>query len=172
MYRHCRSASQARQMYFAGMHNREHGHELRKGRVSIPGQIYLVTAVTYKRRPFFNEISTGRLVVQELIRSARFGTAETLAFVIMPDHFHWLLSLGSHCSLSTVVSGVKSYSAIGINRMLSRQGAPVWQRGFHDHALRRDEDIVHVARYIVANPLRAGIVRRLGDYPLWDAVWL
>jgi len=28
------------------------------------------------------------------------------------------------------------------------------------------------ARYIVANPLRAGLVERLGDYPLWDAVWL
>jgi putative transposase len=154
------------------MQSREHGHDLRKGRVSIPDQIYLVTAVTYKRRPFFNEFSTGRMVVKELIRSARFGTAQTLAFVVMPDHFHWLLSLGSPHSLSRVVSGVKSYSAVGVNRILSRQGEPVWQRGFHDHALRREEDILHVARYIVANPLRTGIVKRIGDYPLWDAVWL
>jgi putative transposase len=29
-----------------------------------------------------------------------------------------------------------------------------------------------IARYIVANPLRAGLVERLGDYPHWDAVWL
>ena len=42
----------------------------------------------------------------------------------------------------------------------------------HDRALRRDEDLLAVARYIVANPLRAGLVRRVGDYPLWDAVWL
>jgi len=29
-----------------------------------------------------------------------------------------------------------------------------------------------MARYIVANPLRAGLVERIGDYPLWDATWL
>jgi hypothetical protein len=29
-----------------------------------------------------------------------------------------------------------------------------------------------VARYIVANPLRAGLVSRVGHYPFWNAVWL
>lgn len=48
----------------------------------------------------------------------------------------------------------------------------LWQDGFHDHALRAEEDVVEVARYVVSNPLRAGLVRCLGDYPLWDAVWL
>jgi hypothetical protein len=33
-------------------------------------------------------------------------------------------------------------------------------------------DLQSVARYIVANPLRAGLVKHLGDYPLWDAIWL
>jgi hypothetical protein len=32
--------------------------------------------------------------------------------------------------------------------------------------------VLNAARYIVANPLRAGLTRRLGDYPLWDAIWL
>jgi hypothetical protein len=48
----------------------------------------------------------------------------------------------------------------------------VWQTGYHDHALRREEDIVQVSRYVVANPLRAGLVELLGDYPLWDAAFL
>jgi REP element-mobilizing transposase RayT len=51
-------------------------------------------------------------------------------------------------------------------------GRPVWQNGFHDHALRQEEDLAEVARYIVANPLRAGLVERLGDYPHWHAIWL
>jgi REP element-mobilizing transposase RayT len=46
------------------------------------------------------------------------------------------------------------------------------QRAFYDHALRQDEDVQGVARYIVANPLRAGLVENIGDYPLWDAIWL
>jgi hypothetical protein len=48
----------------------------------------------------------------------------------------------------------------------------VWQKGFYDHALREGEALQNVARYIVANPLRAGLVAHIGDYPLWDAVWL
>ncbi len=43
---------------------------------------------------------------------------------------------------------------------------------FHDRAMRKEEDLKAAARYIVANPLRAGLVERCGDYPLWDAVWL
>ena len=154
------------------MRSSSHGHSLRIGRVSISEQIYLLTVVTHERTAFFKEYSIGRLLVKELMQSARFGTSQTIAYVIMPDHFHWLMSLGASYSLSEVVRGVKSYSAIAINRKLSRHGMPVWQRGFHDHALRCEEDIVRVARYVVANPLRAGIVEKLGDYPLWDADWV
>ena len=154
------------------MDKRLHGQALRKGRVSVENQIYLVTAVTYKRIRLFNNLYLGRMVVHELMQNARLGSAETLAFVIMPDHIHWLFVLGPGYSLSNVVSGMKSYSARSINNKLSRPGIPVWQRGFHDHALRIEEDIKHVARYVIANPLRAGLVGRIGDYPLWDAVWM
>jgi hypothetical protein len=44
--------------------------------------------------------------------------------------------------------------------------------GFHDHALHRDEDLKNLGLYVVANPLRAGLVKSLGDYPHWDAIWL
>ena len=66
---------------------------------------------------------------------------------------------------------VKSRSAIAVNRATLGESA-LWQRGYHDHALRKDEDIKDVARYIVANPVRAGLVARVGDYSLWDTVWL
>jgi len=51
-------------------------------------------------------------------------------------------------------------------------GQRIWQRGFHDHALRREEDLASAARYIVANPLRAGLCGKIGDYPYWNAQWL
>ena len=149
-----------------------HGHNLRKGRVSLQGHIYLVTAVTHQRRPVFTDLSAGRIVVLEIMRSKIFGETDTLAFVVMPDHVHWMFSLAGNRTLSSVIGAVKRHSARQINKIVSMPGNPVWQRGFHNHALRRDEDIVHAARYIVANPLRAGLVSRIGDYPLWDAVWL
>ncbi len=58
-----------------------------------------------------------------------------------------------------------------IKRSTGRR-SPVWQKAFQDRALRKDDDIKVAARYIVANPLRAGLVDRIGDYPYWNAVWL
>ena len=51
-------------------------------------------------------------------------------------------------------------------------GQPIWQAGYYDHAIRKDEDIVNIARYIIANPIRAGLVKKVGDYPHWHAIWL
>lgn len=143
---------------------------LRIGRVSIPGQIYWLTTVTAGRRRLFNELSAGRCLVRALKAAESTGAAQTLAYVVMPDHLHWLMSLGD-TSLPLTVGAVKSGSAREIRGLLHLSGR-VWQRGYHDHALRRDEALITFTRYLVANPVRAGLVRRVGDYPLWDCVWL
>ena len=46
------------------------------------------------------------------------------------------------------------------------------QRDFYDHAVRNDEALFEIARYIVANPLRAKLVDSVADYPHWYARWL
>lgn len=51
-------------------------------------------------------------------------------------------------------------------------GKGLWQANYYDHAVRQEEDLHKMARYMVANPLRANLVSHIGDYPLWDAVWL
>ena len=73
--------------------------------------------------------------------------------------------------LGQSVKVFKARSAHKVNRLLGRAGR-VWQPAFYDHGVRRDEDVVAIARYIVANPVRAGLVARIGLYPFRDAVWL
>ncbi|MBK9704138.1 MAG: transposase [Betaproteobacteria bacterium] len=135
------------------------------------GQMYLLTTVTQGRRPLFGDPRLARIVVRALRTLSDEGAGTTHAFVIMPDHVHWLVTLSAG-SLDGLVARAKSRSAREINALRSTQGTPVWQRGFHDHALRRDEDVREVARYIVGNPVRAGIVGNARDYPWWDAEWL
>jgi len=89
----------------------------------------------------------------------------------MPDHVHWLVALGNPKDLDALVMSVKSYSARALRRT-GRICGPLWQPGFFDHAVRHDDDLIAVSRYIVANPLRAGLVEDIGHYPHWDAVWL
>ena len=89
----------------------------------------------------------------------------------MPDHVHWLMQLSEAKSLSACVGTMKSYAA---RRIVAHgvQAGPIWQNGYMDRAIRREKDLIRVARYIVANPLRAGIVDDIGHYPLWDSVWM
>jgi REP element-mobilizing transposase RayT len=144
---------------------------LRCGRFSEKNRIYLVTSVTHFRERAFLNLYSGRILVTALRAEQDAGHAQTLAFVVMPDHFHWLLSLAGNQDLSTIVGRVKSRTARLVNRARRRDGR-MWQDGFHDHAIRAEEDLADVARYIVANPIRAGLAKKLGDYPHWDAVWL
>lgn len=139
-------------------------NDLRKGRVSQSGVAYHITTVAQSRMPHFASLDNGRKVVRELMALQAEGRAETLCYVVMPDHLHWLMVLHKG-KLSDAVRLLKGRSARAI-------GHAVWQANYFDHAVRNDEDMHKMARYIVANPLRANLVERIGDYPLWDAVWL
>ncbi len=145
-------------------------HRLRLGRLDEPNRIYLLTTNTLGRKPVFNDVALGRLVVAQFRAAQDQGCANSLAWVVMPDHFHWLIEL-QRGSLSGLMQRTKSLSTKSVNLCTGRK-VSLWQQGFHDRALRREEDLVKVARYVVANPLRAGLVERLGDYPLWDAIWV
>ena len=154
-----------------------HGKDLRKGRHSDNNQIYLLTSVTHLRQAVFSDFRLGRIVVQAMFQQHQQQNVNSLAFVVMPDHFHWLFALQNNHTLSRVMQSVKGSSSFQIQKIRRERGEieiseVLWQEGFHDHALRKEEDLKKLARYIVANPLRAGIVSKIADYPLWDAVWL
>jgi len=146
-----------------------HSKDLRKGRFSEANRIYHITTTTYDRRPWFKDFKNGRMLVERLQNEQ--ARADTLAYVVMPDHLHWLMQLKAGTQLAKVVQNIKKISASKINQSLGRTGK-IWQSGYYDHALRKEEDIQSIARYIVANPLRAGLVTEIGQYPLWDAKWL
>jgi REP element-mobilizing transposase RayT len=140
-------------------------HRLRKGRDSEANRIYFITAATADRQPVFDEFNHARRLIQVLRESAFMQRAQTLCFVVMPDHLHWLMQLGEGYELSQVVRTVKSLAS-------KRIGRSIWQKGFYDHAVRKEEDLRSLARYIVANPLRAGLVESVGQYPHWDSIWM
>ncbi len=124
------------------------------------------------RRKIFDTFRAARLLIDELRRIEEEGACIWLAWVVMPDHFHGLLSLSETIGLSTLMQRVKGRSGKSINTYLGIKGKSFWQPGFYDHALRRDEDRKGVARYIIFNPVRAGLTTNVYDYPHWDAVYL
>ena len=143
---------------------------LRTGRWSEPGRIYLVTFTTARRRPLFRDWRLAAAASAVIGVPANWRDGRLLAWVLMPDHCHVLVEIGERAPLSKLVGRIKARSAMRVGLVQGGLGR-IWQRGFHDHAVRHEEDLVDFARYVVANPLRACLVRRLGDYPYWDAVW-
>ena len=139
-------------------------NNLRKGRFSETGKVYHITTVTKDRTPYFSSLEYGRKVVLQLAKLQAESRAETLCYVLMPDHLHWLMVLNDG-ELAKTMQLLKGRTSHAI-------GHAIWQDNYHDHAVRDDEDLRNMARYIVENPLRAKLVEHVGDYSLWDAAWL
>ena len=147
------------------------GHQaLRKGRHSRRGQVYLVTFTTWQRAPLFADAARGLVAAPVMVNAVRRADARLLAWVLMPDHWHGLVELGD-AGLGKVVRRVKGTSARRLRLAFPGIGH-VWAPAYHDRALRQEEDLQAAARYLVANPVRAGLVRGVRDYPFWDAAWL
>ncbi|MGN6512076.1 MAG: REP-associated tyrosine transposase [Lysobacteraceae bacterium] len=149
-----------------------HSHAaLRRGRRSLPGHAYLVTSTTAGRRRLFAHAEVALAAAATLALPANWERSRSLAWVLMPDHWHALFVLGEGDTLARRVGWLKAESARALSRRFPALG-PVWGPGYHDRAVRRDEDLRAAARYVVMNPVRAGLVERIGDYPFWDAAWL
>jgi REP element-mobilizing transposase RayT len=81
--------------------------------------------------------------------------------VIMPDHAHLIATPDAQTNLQNLTKFIKGTSAHHI-------GGRVWQRGYFDRIIRRDEDLRRLGEYVVLNPVRAGLVANVNDYRwLW-----
>ena len=82
----------------------------------------------------------------------------------MPDHAHVLVEGTSDTSdLRRLIKSAKQRSG---QSFAARHNRPLWQERFHDRVLRHDEDSKRIARYIIENPVRAGLVHSALDYRL------
>ncbi|MBH1636980.1 transposase [Stenotrophomonas maltophilia] len=142
---------------------------LRFGRWSQTGNVYAITAVTRARRPWFDDKANVDLLIEALRTVERTGRTSSLVWVVMPDHLHWLFELRTG-TLAGCMQILKSRSGRSIGRRADAN-APIWQPGYYDHALRSDESLHTQAVYIAANPVRAGLATRIGEYPYVWSRW-
>ena len=89
----------------------------------------------------------------------------------MPDHWHGLVELGDGIDVSKLVQELKADSARKMRHEHPGIGR-IWAKAFHDRALRCGDDLVVAARYLVLNPVRAGLTRKIREYSFWDAIWV
>lgn len=130
-----------------------------------------MTFTTHQRAPIFKNDENAARMARSLHGLKIWRDTKLLAWTLMPDHLRLLVTLSHAETLQGIVQKVKSNTARELKSNDLGLGQ-VWASAFHDRALRRDEDLRDIARYMVLNPVRAGLVSRVGDYPYWDAIWL
>jgi putative transposase len=131
---------------------------------------YSVTCCAFNKHPRFANGEVVEEVRLQLLETAVARRFAVPAYCFMPDHVHVLAAgLTDSSDLRQFVNLWKQRAGFAYRRALAE---PLWQAGFYEHVLRRDEDHVDVVRYIVNNPVRARLVARPDDYPFWgSSVW-
>ncbi len=102
--------------------------------------------------------------ISELGESAALHEFEVLAFAVMPNHVHLLIvGLSAQSNAIRFVQRLKQKTSYA---WVQEHGEKLWQPSFYDHAIRHQEEVKQTARYIVENPVRAGLTRVWDDWPL------
>jgi len=75
-------------------------------------------------------------------------------FVVMPNHVHLLVQFPGPAQMRKQCRSWKRFTAIQINRQLSRSGH-IWQGESFDHLVRSAEQFAFLRKYIADNPIKA-----------------
>ena len=132
------------------------------------GQLrYFLTICGNSRTPVFTNDIAARYVIAQFLLCAKAHGFEVLAYCAMPDHFHGLvIGLTDSSNLKVLVQAFKRDTGYWWKQ---QKRGRLWQEGFHDRVLRDEDMNEAVIRYILMNPVRAGIVADARDYPYLGA---
>src|SRR5262249_32793000 len=120
------------------------------------------------RRRAFVDSDSVTLVTQQILRAAAENHMAVIAYCFMPDHLHLLIEgLQDESDCLHFIKLAKQYSGFYYSKA---RGLKLWQRYGFEHLLRDDELTLVVARYILMNPVRAGLVKDPREYPFLGAV--
>lgn len=121
---------------------------------------YLVTSVTAQRRHLFQVTATTELLEQTILDYRRQGKFLLHAYVLMPDHFHALLTPAPDVSLEKAMQFIKGGFSFRLKSKLD-----VWMRGFNESQIMSEEKFMNCVRYIEENPVRRGLASVPQAYP-------
>jgi REP element-mobilizing transposase RayT len=126
-------------------------------------QRYSVTACTAYRRRIFTEAAVVDPARTEFhVAAAKFEFEPTVS-CFMPDHVHLpLIARSEQSDFCRCIKQAKQKTGFAYRQ---RFGRSLWQPGYHERILRDDEETLTVVRYILENPIRAGLAKALGEYP-------
>jgi putative transposase len=124
---------------------------------------YFVTSRTWESRTLFKNQKVCEIFVQVILKYRDEDKYRLHGFVVMPEHFHAILTPGPDVAVERAVQFVKGGSARQIGLALNYK-FPIWQRGFSDHRIRDAQDYGDHMNYLEQNPVKRRLVELASAY--------
>ncbi len=106
-------------------------------------------------------------MVAEAIHHRNGKVYNLFAFCIMSNHVHMVFSVGRRSSapyiVTKILENLKWYTALKANQLLNRKGQ-FWQHESYDHVVRKDGELERIIRYVLGNPVKAGLVAKWSQW--------
>jgi putative transposase len=138
----------------------------RKPRIEYPGAFFHIIVRGNNRENIFLNSTDYFRYLQKLGYFCEEGDTTLYAYCLMPNHIHLLVEMGK-VSLSKVLQRFHTWYTLYFNRRYDRVGH-LFQGRYKAILCDRDAYLLELVRYIHLNPLRAGLVEVLEDYP-WSS---
>jgi len=130
----------------------------------IPKHPVFITAVCNERKPFLKRAQTKELllsVIREVKTEKRFSM---IAYTIMNDHFHWLIT-PADADFSKIVQSVKLRFVHRFKKQAGIKGnIQLWQKRFWDHVIGDTNDLHRYMDYVHYNPVKHRYAKKPADY--------
>jgi putative transposase len=133
-----------------------------RDRTSFGSNVYFITASTWGHRSLFQSERMAQLFIETIFHYRKERRFLIHEFVVMPTHFHLLLT-PSEITLERAVQFIKGGFSYRVKKDLALN-IEVWERGYIDHRIRDAGDYSRHVEYIRQNPVEARLVARAGDY--------
>jgi putative transposase len=124
---------------------------------------FFVTSSTWGRRALLQSARAAELFIDVLYQNRSSQKYLLHEFVVMPDHFHLLLTVSAEMSVEKAAQLIKGGFAFRAGRELGF-GAPVWQKGFWEVRVNEREAFSEMREYIHSNPVRRFLAMANEDY--------
>jgi len=137
-------------------------------RATADARTFFVTSSISGKRNLLQSDRSSDLFIRVLYDYRALGKFRLHEFVVMPDHFHLLVTVDSEVTVERAVQFIKGGFAFRAGRELGFR-APVWQKGFSEVRILDAEAFRRTAEYIRNNPVARHLVAEAAQYPCCSA---
>jgi putative transposase len=136
-------------------------------RYYVPDSIVFITSVTKDRRSDLIEPSSIKVFWDTVEQVKKIHPFERMAYIILPDHFHWLIKPGNEKgNYSSIMHSLKRNFTLNFKKVHDLNGSlQYWQYGFWDRVVRNEKEFVRYLRYIHWNPIKHHYVNLPEEWP-------